>query len=97
MIALEVATTGLHDKGCPSRAPADLHGGLVHLHLNRLLGADQATTRVWAVGATAAWPHTTQPHPLNMTSDLQVAGTVASATGAVGKAAVKAETGVRFP
>jgi thiopeptide-type bacteriocin biosynthesis protein len=42
---LHTATTGLHDKGCLSRAPADLHGSLVHLHLNRLLGADHATER----------------------------------------------------
>ena len=42
---LHTATTGLHDKGCLSRTPADLHGSLVHLHLNRLLGADHATER----------------------------------------------------
>ena len=42
---LHTATTGLHDKGCLSRTPADLHGSLVHLHLNRLLGADRATER----------------------------------------------------
>ena len=42
---LHTATTGLHDKGCLSRTPAELHGSLVHLHLNRLLGADHATER----------------------------------------------------
>lgn len=42
---LQTATTTLHDKGCLSRAPADLHGSLIHLHLNRLLGADHATER----------------------------------------------------
>jgi thiopeptide-type bacteriocin biosynthesis protein len=42
---LHTATTRLHDKGCLSRTPADLHNSLVHLHLNRLLGADRATER----------------------------------------------------
>jgi thiopeptide-type bacteriocin biosynthesis protein len=42
---LLTATTRLHEKGCLSRTPADLHASLVHLHLNRLLGADRATER----------------------------------------------------
>lgn len=42
---LHAATTALHDRGCLSRAPDDLHGSLAHLHLNRLLGADHATER----------------------------------------------------
>jgi hypothetical protein len=44
-VRLHNAATGLHDEGCLSRAPADLHGSLMHLHLNRLLGADHATER----------------------------------------------------
>lgn len=42
---LRTATTRLHDIGCLSRTPADLHDSLLHLHLNRLLGADRATER----------------------------------------------------
>jgi thiopeptide-type bacteriocin biosynthesis protein len=42
---LLTATTRLHGIGCLSRPPADLHSSLVHLHLNRLLGADRATER----------------------------------------------------
>ncbi|OBF38921.1 hypothetical protein A5724_08975 [Mycobacterium sp. ACS1612] len=42
---LRYTTTELHDMGRMSCAPADLYGSLVHLHLNRLLGADRATER----------------------------------------------------
>lgn len=42
---LRSATTELHDRGCLSRPPADLHSSLVHLHLNRLMGADRPTER----------------------------------------------------
>ncbi|WP_101947962.1 lantibiotic dehydratase [Mycobacterium sp. 3519A] len=42
---LHNATTKLHGAGRMSCAPIDLYGSLVHLHLNRLLGADRATER----------------------------------------------------
>jgi thiopeptide-type bacteriocin biosynthesis protein len=42
---LRSAAAELHDTGRLSHPPAYLHGSLVHLHLNRLMGADRPTER----------------------------------------------------
>lgn len=42
---LRAALSDLDDAGQLSRPPADLYSSLVHLHLNRLIGADRSTER----------------------------------------------------
>jgi hypothetical protein len=47
---LRNATSELDETGQLSRPPADLFSSLVHLHLNRLIGADRPTeTRVYGL------------------------------------------------